>query len=78
MTGNVNGGACGPQPIQGAPRRLKVLLYNPRAVFFTMLLVSGNTMAQSVRERTGELGVGLLAGVVPGNDGPPVGARADF
>jgi len=27
------------------------------AVFFTMLLVSGNTMAQSVRERTGELGV---------------------
>jgi putative ABC transport system permease protein len=27
------------------------------AVFFTMLLVSGNTMAQSVRERMGELGV---------------------
>jgi len=27
------------------------------AVFFTMLLVSGNTMSQSVRERTGELGV---------------------
>ena len=27
------------------------------AVFFTMLLVAGNTMAQAVRERTGELGV---------------------
>jgi putative ABC transport system permease protein len=27
------------------------------AVFFTILLVSGNTMAQGVRERTGELGV---------------------
>ena len=27
------------------------------AVFFTMLLVSGNTMAQSVRERTSELAV---------------------
>jgi putative ABC transport system permease protein len=27
------------------------------AVFFTILLVAGNTMAQSVRERTGELGV---------------------
>ncbi len=27
------------------------------AVFFTILLVSGNTMAQAVRERTGELGV---------------------
>ncbi|MFM7066985.1 MAG: ABC transporter permease [Gammaproteobacteria bacterium] len=27
------------------------------AVFFTMLLVSANTMAQSVRERTGEIGV---------------------
>ncbi len=27
------------------------------AVFFTMLLVTANTMAQSVRERTGELGV---------------------
>ncbi len=27
------------------------------AVFFTMLLVAGNTMAQSVRERTGELAV---------------------
>ena len=26
-------------------------------VFFTILLVTGNTMAQSVRERTGELGV---------------------
>ncbi len=27
------------------------------AVFFTILLVAGNTMAQSVRERTGELGL---------------------
>ncbi|MFO1477382.1 MAG: FtsX-like permease family protein [Verrucomicrobiota bacterium] len=27
------------------------------AVFFTILLVAGNTMAQSVRERTGEIGV---------------------
>lgn len=27
------------------------------AVFFTILLVAGNTMAQTVRERTGELGV---------------------
>ncbi len=27
------------------------------AVFFTILLVTGNTMAQTVRERTGELGV---------------------
>src|SRR5207245_6910151 len=27
------------------------------AVFFTILLVAGNTMAQSVRERTGELAV---------------------
>ncbi|HEX2466109.1 MAG TPA: FtsX-like permease family protein, partial [Thermoanaerobaculia bacterium] len=26
-------------------------------VFFTLLLVAGNTMAQAVRERTGELGV---------------------
>ena len=27
------------------------------AVFFTILLITGNTMAQSIRERTGELGV---------------------
>jgi putative ABC transport system permease protein len=27
------------------------------AVFFTILLVTGNTMSQTVRERTGELGV---------------------
>jgi len=27
------------------------------AVFFTILLVTGNTISQSVRERTGELGV---------------------
>ncbi len=27
------------------------------AVFFTILLVTGNTMAQAIRERTGELGV---------------------
>jgi len=47
------------------------------AVFFTMLLVTANTMAQSVRERTSEIGVlktlgfsnggvlGLVAGAVP-------------
>lgn len=42
------------------------------AVFFTILLVTGNTMAQAVRERTGELGVlkamgfpdGLVLGLV--------------
>jgi putative ABC transport system permease protein len=42
------------------------------AVFFTILLIAGNTMAQSVRERTGEIGVlkamgytdGLVLGVV--------------
>ncbi len=42
------------------------------AVFFTLLLVAGNTMAQSVRERTGELAVlktlgyadGLVMGLV--------------
>ena len=38
------------------------------AVFFTMLLVTANTMAQSVRERTGELAVrktlGFTAGAV--------------
>ena len=44
------------------------------AVFFTILLVAGNTMAQSVRERTSEIGVlkalgfgdGLVLGVVLG------------
>lgn len=44
------------------------------AVFFTILLVAGNTMAQSVRERTQELGVlkalgfssGLVLGIVLG------------
>jgi putative ABC transport system permease protein len=34
-----------------------ILIYVLSAVFFTILLVAGNTMAQSVRERTGELGV---------------------
>ena len=32
------------------------------AVFFTILLVSGNTMSQAVRERTGELGVLIAIG----------------
>ncbi len=40
------------------------------AVFFTILLVAGNTMAQSVRERTGELGalkaMGFTNGLVLG------------
>ncbi len=36
------------------------------AVFFTILLVSGNTMAQSVRERTSELGVLKTIGFTDG------------
>jgi len=36
------------------------------AVFFTLLLVAGNTMAQSVRERTSELGVLKTLGFQPG------------
>ncbi len=36
------------------------------AVFFTMLLVAGNTMAQSVRERTDELGVLKTLGFTDG------------
>lgn len=36
------------------------------AVFFTMLLVAGNTMAQSVRERTGELAVLKTLGFTDG------------
>ncbi|HYM59536.1 MAG TPA: FtsX-like permease family protein [Thermoanaerobaculia bacterium] len=34
-----------------------IVTYILTAVFFTILLVAGNTMAQAVRERTGELGV---------------------
>jgi putative ABC transport system permease protein len=34
-----------------------IVAYIMGAVFFTILLVTGNTMAQAVRERTGELGV---------------------
>lgn len=34
-----------------------ILIYILSAVFFTILLVAGNTMAQAVRERTEELGV---------------------
>ncbi|HUC85280.1 MAG TPA: FtsX-like permease family protein [Candidatus Acidoferrales bacterium] len=37
------------------------------AVFFTILLVTGNTMAQAVRERTGELGVLKAIGFTNGN-----------
>ena len=37
------------------------------AVFFTILLVTGNTMSQSVRERTGELGVLKAIGFTNGN-----------
>src|ERR1700746_2645892 len=33
-----NGEACGIRATPGAGRRLKVVLYNPRAVFFTMPL----------------------------------------
>jgi len=36
------------------------------AVFFTLLLVAGNTMAQAVRERTGELAVLKTLGFTPG------------
>jgi putative ABC transport system permease protein len=36
------------------------------AVFFTILLVAGNTMAQSVRERTEELGVLKAVGFTSG------------
>ena len=36
------------------------------AVFFTILLVTGNTMAQAVRERTGELGVRKAIGFTNG------------
>jgi putative ABC transport system permease protein len=36
------------------------------AVFFTILLVAGNTMAQAVRERTGELGVMKAIGFTDG------------
>jgi putative ABC transport system permease protein len=36
------------------------------AVFFTMLLVAGNTMAQAVRERTGELAVLKTLGFTDG------------
>jgi putative ABC transport system permease protein len=35
----------------------QILLGDRRRVFFTMLLVTANTMAQSVRERTNEIGV---------------------
>lgn len=35
----------------------KIVTFILGAVFFTILLVAGNTMAQSVRERTAELGV---------------------
>jgi len=35
----------------------KIMNYVVTAVFFTMLLVTANTMAQSVRERTAEIGV---------------------
>lgn len=37
------------------------------AVFFTILLVTGNTMSQSVRERTGELGVLKAIGFTNGH-----------
>jgi putative ABC transport system permease protein len=37
------------------------------AVFFTILLVTGNTIAQSVRERTGELGVLKAIGFTNGH-----------
>src|SRR5205085_5922847 len=36
------------------------------AVFFTILLVTGNTISQAVRERTGELGVLKALGFTSG------------
>jgi putative ABC transport system permease protein len=50
----------------------QIITFIVSAVFFTLLLVAGNTMAQSVRERTGELAVlktlgfgdGLIMGLV--------------
>jgi putative ABC transport system permease protein len=50
----------------------QIITFIVSAVFFTLLLVAGNTMAQAVRERTGELGVlktlgygnGLVMGLV--------------
>jgi putative ABC transport system permease protein len=50
----------------------EIISFIVAAVFFTLLLVAGNTMAQSVRERTGELAVlktlgfgdGLVMGLV--------------
>jgi anaerobic magnesium-protoporphyrin IX monomethyl ester cyclase len=38
MTAGPNGGTCGGPVAAGAGRRAKVVLYNPRAVFFTMPL----------------------------------------
>lgn len=43
-----------------------ILLWVSTAVFFTMLLVIANTMAQSVRERTNEIGVLKTLGVQNG------------
>ena len=47
------------------------------AVFFTMLLVAGNTMAQSVRERTNELG-GAEDARLQRRPGARPGARRDL
>ena len=47
--------------MQAGPRQIGNIVFIVAAilgaVFFTILLVTGNTMAQAVRERTGELGV---------------------
>ncbi|MBS1200510.1 MAG: hypothetical protein H6R27_1188 [Proteobacteria bacterium] len=43
-----------------------IMTYVVTAVFFTMLLVTANTMAQSVRERTAELGVMKTLGFTGG------------
>jgi putative ABC transport system permease protein len=43
----------------------KILMAVLAAVFFTILLVAGNTMAQSVRERTEEIGVLKAMGFAP-------------
>lgn len=44
----------------------KIITFILTAVFFTILLVAGNTMAQAVRERTQELGVLKAVGFTDG------------
>ena len=45
------------EAVLGSPGGSAIIRYVMVAVFFTLLVVAGNTMAQSVRERTAELAV---------------------